>query len=130
MKLLTLIKAKLIYYIFANIYSLNGLTSLERFLSRFYVLICPTFEDYVNILVHRKRKYTVCALTLLDWVMVLRFALLSYFNEPWIWTKFGDSFYTWGYSRYVFAMFSLCGSAVATVKTSFLVFDLDHRLYV
>ena len=124
------IQRSVIQYVFKNIYDLKSLSTLERFLSLFHVIIAPTFEDYVNGVLPIRKTIIAFAINASDWIIIIRFGLLSYYDEPWIWILFGDSFYSWGWSRFVYAMFGTLGSAMATVKATFLVMAAKHELFV
>ena len=121
-------KSKLNDILLNNVYQLIGFEVLERFLRKFHVLIAPTFADYVNGVKPFKRRRISYAINILDWIMVFRFALLFYINKPWIWTLFGDTFYIWGNSNYLFAVFLCFGCAIATINNSYLIFEENHSL--
>ena len=123
------LRQRLQNYLFGNIYELKGFGELEKFLSRFHVLICPTFYDYINHVNHPNRKTIAYLLNALNWAMVLRFAILAYINKPWVWALLGDSFYMWGDSRYVSAMFCSLATAIALAASSYTYFELNHIFF-
>ena len=61
--------------------------------------------------------------------MVIRFAIISYVNQPWIWSLTGDAFYMWGSTGYLTAALGFFGCAIASINTVYLILELNHKLF-
>ena len=124
-----LAKTKINDVMFKNIYDLKGFTLLEQFLANFRVIISPTFDDYMERVEHKNRRLVAYGLNILDYLMIIRFAIISYVNKPWIWTSLGDAFYLWGSTGYVTAALAFFGCAIASINSLYLILETNQELY-
>ena len=125
---LEMTKLKISSIVSRDIYYLKGFVVLEQFLGKFRVFISPNFDDYMNGVKHKNRRIIAYLLLFLDYFMVIRFAILTYVNLPWIWTLLGDAFYMWGSTGYVTAALGFFGCSIASINTLYLILETNHKL--
>ena len=106
--------------IFKNIYDLKGLTTLERFMVTFRVIVSKSFANYANKEFSQKRLTVAYLWLLIDYLMVIRFTIITIVNKPWIWVITGDAFYKWGMTCLMSATFASFGCAIASINTLYL----------
>ena len=117
------LKTKINNYIKSGINEHIGIEILEKFMAKYYILFATTFTDSINGVKPLKRRIIIYCCNALDWIMFLRFALITIIDEPWIWILFGYPFYSWGKGRHLSAIITFFGTDISTLNTTFLVFD-------
>lgn len=114
----------------SNCNDFTGFEILEKFMANYYLLVSPTFSDYVLGNRPPKRKLIVAALNIFGWIVNLRFAILAIVNKPWIWTLLGDPNYIAGKPNLISLMLLSFGCLATTVGNVYHNMERNKKLDV
>jgi len=108
----------------------TGFEILEKLMANYYVLVSPTFSDYVSGYRPLNRKIIITALNIFGWIVNIRFAVLAIVNEPWIWTLLGDPNHIAGKPNLMSLMLFSFGCLSISVGNVYFIFERNNKLEI
>ena len=91
-----------------------NLEKYETFMKKYYIMISPTFEDYMNRNIHIKRIIIAIAIKFLTILVIIKYFISAIINKPWIWSLLSDGNYLFGNQRLISINFAF-GSIVCCI---------------
>jgi hypothetical protein len=70
-----------------------GYFAIEKFAVRNNIIMSPSFQDYSKGNLPLKRKIIIYSHCILQLIFLIKFALISIINKPWIWNLLADPLY-------------------------------------
>ena len=71
----------------------------EKFMTKHYIMISPTFDDYVKGNRHSKRLIIIIIMKIISLLMIFKYIISAIINNPWIWSLLSDGNYIIGNQR-------------------------------
>lgn len=90
------IKLKVNNFMYNNDDDPFGYMKLVKFFTDHNITISPSVDGYINGYRPFKRRIIIYSHVVIEWVVILRFTILTFVGKPWIWSLLGDSFYLLG----------------------------------
>ena len=92
-----------------------GLTKVEQFSCKYYVLLSDNFNDYIDRITLKKRVFAVVIQRTILLIFIFRYLICAVVDEPWTRTMLGNANHLLGSSRIVSGFLCITGTLVLAI---------------
>ena len=125
------IKKKFNSFIYNDIEESVYFEKFEKFMKNYYIMISPTFQDYMNGNIPIKRIIISIIIKFISILVIMKYIISAIINKPWIWSVLSDGNYLLGNQR-LLSIDVAFGNVLTfiLIEGVFHYFELNQRLYI